>query len=334
MPVVRSPRTTAVDPVVTFPSRVFMRMRPRPPPPPPPLPLLAFESPPTSPAPVVAPAPVVPEARVAVPEPAVEVEPVEAAPQVAEAQDEIEPEAGQVASTPPAWLDNGRPAWAQQPFECLLFSVGGLFSITEGWHKLHSPEPIKQAWVALLVLGVSIGLETFSTLGCLREINKLRRGRTLRQWVETTRNAELVVVLGEDLAALVGLVLAFVFVSMAAYTGNPIYDAFGSIVIGVVLIIVSLFIAVRIKGLIVGKSAEEDVQKAIHEHIEATEGIEDLLNAITMQLGPQVMLAVKVRMKPGISIEQAVEKLNALERSIKARFPEVAWCFVEPDTTD
>ena len=216
----------------------------------------------------------------------------------------------------------------------MLFSVGGLFSIQEGWHKLHAPEPIKQAWVALLVLGVSIVLETFSTLGCLREINKVRRGRTLRQWVETTRNAELVVVLGEDLAALVGLVLAFVFVSMAAATGNPLYDAFGSIVIGVVLIIVSMFIAVRIKGLIVGKSAEEDVQKAINEHVEATEGIEDVLNAITMQLGPQVMLAIKVRMTPGISVEKAVELINGLERSIKAKFPEVAWCFVEPDVAD
>ena len=216
----------------------------------------------------------------------------------------------------------------------MLFSVGGLFSITEGWHKLHEPEPIKQAWVALLVLGVSIVLETFSTLGCLREINKLRRGRTLRKWVETTRNAELVVVLGEDLAALVGLILAFVFVSLAAATGNPIYDAFGSIVIGVVLIIVAIFIAVRIKGLIVGRSAEEDLQKAIHEHIEASEGIEDLLNAITFQLGPQVMLAIKVRMTPGCSIEKAVEQLNALERSIKAKFPEVAWCFVEPDVAD
>jgi len=216
----------------------------------------------------------------------------------------------------------------------MLFSVGGLFSIQEGWHKLHSHEPIHQAWVALLVLGLSVCLETFSTLGCLREINKQRRGRTLRQWVATTRNAELVVVLGEDLAALVGLVLAFVFVSMAAYTGNPIYDAFGSIVIGVVLIIVSMFIAVRIKGLIVGSSAEEDVQKAISEHIEATDGIEELLNAITVQLGPQVMLAIKVRMTPGISIEQAVDHLNALERSIKSKFPEVAWCFVEPDTAD
>src|SRR5262245_28223111 len=216
----------------------------------------------------------------------------------------------------------------------LLFSVGGLFSIQEGWHKLHNPEPIHQAWIALLVLGVSVGLETFSTLGCLREINKLRRGRSLRQWLATTRNAELVVVLGEDVAALIGLVLAFIFVSMAAVTGNPVYDAFGSIVIGVVLIIVSMFIAARSKGPIVGRSAEADLREAIAEHIEATDGIEQLLNAITVQLGPQVMLAIKVRMTPGISIERAVELLNGLECGIKAKFPEVAWCFVEPDNAD
>jgi len=90
----------------------------------------------------------------------------------------------------------------------------------------------------------------------------------------------------------------------------------------------------RIKGLIVGRSAEEDLQKALAEQIAAEPGIEQLFRAITIQMGPQVMLAVKVRMTPGISIEQAVACLNKLERNIKAKFPEVAWCFVEPDTED
>jgi cation diffusion facilitator family transporter len=216
----------------------------------------------------------------------------------------------------------------------MLFSVGGLFSIYEGWHKLSAHEELKQAWVALLVLGVSILLETGSTVGCLREIKKLRKDKPLGAWLKQTRNAELVVVLGEDIAALVGLVIAFVFVSLAAATGNAVYDAVGSIAIGVVLIFVSIFIAVRIKGLIVGRSAEEDLQSAISAQIEASDGIEDLLNAITVQLGPQVMLAIKVRMTAGISLEKAVENLNALERSIKAKFPEVAWCFAEPDVAD
>ena len=216
----------------------------------------------------------------------------------------------------------------------LLFSVGGLFSIYEGWHKLSAHEELKQAWVALLVLGVSILLELGSLFGCLREIKKLRKEKTLRQWVKQTRNAELVVVLGEDIAALAGLVIAFFFVALAAATGNGIYDAIGSITIGVILILVSIFIAVRIKGLIVGRSAEEDLQAGIRAEIEATDGVEDLLNAITVQLGPQVMLAIKVRMTPGISLEKAVATINTLERSIKAKFPEVAWCFAEPDVAD
>jgi cation diffusion facilitator family transporter len=216
----------------------------------------------------------------------------------------------------------------------MLFSMGGLFSIYEGWHKLTAHEELNKAWVALLVLGLSILLELGSTVGCLREIRKLRKDKPLLQWLKQTRNAELVVVLGEDIAALLGLMIAFVFVGLAAATGNGIYDAIGSIAIGVVLICVSIFIAIRIKGLIVGRSAEEDLQAAIHAQIEASDGIEDLLNAITLQMGPQVMLAIKVRMTPGLSIEKAVENLNALERNIKAKFPEVTWCFAEPDVTD
>ncbi|HUQ11855.1 MAG TPA: cation diffusion facilitator family transporter [Steroidobacteraceae bacterium] len=216
----------------------------------------------------------------------------------------------------------------------LLFSMGGLFSIYEGWHKLSSHEQLHQAWIALTVLGVSILLEFGSLMGCLREIRKLRKDKSLAHWLKHTRNAELVVVLGEDVAALLGLAIAFVFVGLAAITGNTMFDALGSITIGVILVCVSIFIAIRIKGLIVGRSADEELQAEIREEVQANTGIDDLLNAITVQLGPQVMLALKVRMSPGISIEQAVEHLNSLERNIKARFPEVAWCFVEPDNAD
>jgi cation diffusion facilitator family transporter len=216
----------------------------------------------------------------------------------------------------------------------LLFSMGGLFSIYEGWHKLSAHEELNKPWVALLVLGVSIGLEFGSLLGCLREIAKLRKGKSLAYWLKHTRNAELVVVLGEDVAALVGLVIAFVFVALAAATGNSMFDAIGSIAIGVVLVCVSIFVAVRIKGLIVGRSAEEDLQEALRVEIAADPDIAELLNAITLQMGPDVMLALKVRMRAGLTLESAVESLNALERRIKAKFPEIAWCFVEPDVAD
>jgi cation diffusion facilitator family transporter len=216
----------------------------------------------------------------------------------------------------------------------LLFSMGGVFSIYEGWHKLHSPEPLHQPWIALLVLGGSILLESGSLAGCLREIRKLRGEKSLRQWLKSTRNAELVVVLGEDIAALVGLVLALMFVTLAVITGNPVFDALGSIIIGVVLVCVSIFVAVRIKALIVGRSAEEDLQQAIREEISRDPAIVRLFNAITLQMGPQVMLAAKVQMAPGLVVEEAAQHINQLEKRIKARFPEIQWCFIEPDVED
>ena len=216
----------------------------------------------------------------------------------------------------------------------MLFSVGGLFSIYEGLHKLREPEPISQAWIALVVLGIAIVLETLSLLGCLKEISKLRRGRSLRDWLKHTRNAELVVVLGEDIAAELGLIIAFAFVGLAAHTGDTRWDAAGSIAIGVVLIVVALFVSLRIKSLMVGRSAEPEVQRGIIELIERDPSIDELLNTITMQFGPQVMLAAKIRMKPGLLIDDAVHHINELERQITERYPQIVWCFIEPDVSD
>lgn len=216
----------------------------------------------------------------------------------------------------------------------LLFSMGGLFSIYEGWHKLQAPEPLNKAWVALLVLAVAIALEGASLMGCLNEIRKIRRGRPFLDWLKNTRNAELVVVLGEDIAAQAGLVIAFVFVWLASATGDTRYDAAGSIAIGVVLILVAVFIAGRIRGLLIGKSAEPQLARQIDELIRADPAIERLLNTITLQMGPQVVLAAKIKMRPSLSIEEAVHHINELELRIKQACPEVGWCFVEPDVTD
>jgi cation diffusion facilitator family transporter len=216
----------------------------------------------------------------------------------------------------------------------LLFSIGGLFSIYEGWHKLHEPEPLHQAWVAISVLCIAIVLETSSLLGCLNEIRKIRRGRSFRDWLRQTRNAELVVVLGEDIAALAGLAIALIFVSLAALTRDTRWDAAGSIAIGLMLIVVAAFIAARVRKLLIGKSAEPELQRSIENCIAEDPAIDELLNMITLQVGPKVVLAVKVRMQPGLTIEAAVDHINALERTVKAAHPEVGWCFVEPDVTD
>jgi cation diffusion facilitator family transporter len=149
----------------------------------------------------------------------------------------------------------------------LLFSLGGLFSIYEGMHKLNHPEELSQVWVAILVLILAIFLEGGSLLGCLREIKKVRGDRPFREWLKHTRNSELVVVLGEDIGAQLGLILALGFLIMASITGNPVYDAMGSIVIGVILLFISVFIALRIRALLVGRSADPEIQATIDEII-------------------------------------------------------------------
>ena len=216
----------------------------------------------------------------------------------------------------------------------LLFSMGGLFSIYEGVHKLNHPETLSQPWVGLVVLGFSIALEIVSLMGCLREIDKIRGEQSLREWVRVTRNAELVVVLGEDLAALFGLALAFVFLGLATVTGNTVFDAAGSICIGVVLIVVSVFVATRIKSLIVGRSAEPEIRARIDAIFAGDEHITRVFNTLTLQFGPKVMLAAKIALRPGISIDHAIDHINALERRLRQAIPQLGWCFIEPDDED
>ena len=216
----------------------------------------------------------------------------------------------------------------------LLFSLGGLFSIYEGIHKLQHPEPLSLVWIALLVLVFAIVLEGFSLLGCLREIGNIRGKRTFKKWLKHTRNSELVVVLGEDIAALLGLLIALTFLSIASLTGNTMFDAFGSISIGVVLLTVSLFVALRVRSLLVGRSADPEIQEAIEALINKDPDIEKVFNTITMQFGPDTMLAAKIKIRSGLDIDSAVQVINALEHRLKEEIPNLELCFIEPDVSD
>lgn len=216
----------------------------------------------------------------------------------------------------------------------LLFTMGGLFSIYEGYHKLLHPEPLNQVWIAILVLAVAIVLEAGSLLGCLREIKLIRGERPFREWLRHTRASELVVVLGEDIGAQLGLILALIFLVIADITGDPMYDALGSITIGVILLVISAFIGWRIRALIVGRSADPEIQAAIDEVIADHEAIERVFKTITVQFGPDTMLAAKIKLREGQRIGVAVAEINALERELKARIPNLKWLFIEPDIAD
>lgn len=216
----------------------------------------------------------------------------------------------------------------------MLFSMGGLFSIYEGAHKLHDTEPVKYAWVAVGILSFSIVAESVSLWGALREIDKERGERSLWRWFRTSRKSELLVIFGEDMAALGGLVLALGFIGLTMVTGNPMWDAIGSISIGVLLILVAVLIGIEVKSLLIGQSAEPQVQAALRAHLEAQPQVAQVYNVITQQLGSDLMVAVKARMHPMASDVALIEAINEVERNMRAAFTQARWVFFEPDLRD
>ena len=216
----------------------------------------------------------------------------------------------------------------------MLFSMGGLFSIYEGVHKISSTEPVKYAWVAIAILSFGIVAESISLWGCVREINKVRGSKSLWRWFKTSRQSELVVILGEDLAALGGLAVALTFIGISVVTGNPVWDALGSIAIGVLLLVVALLIGVQVKGLLLGQSAEPDVLVAMKKHLTDAPEVIELYNLLTHQLGSEIMVAIKARMQPQGSEVGLIDAINRVEAGFRVAFPEVRWIFFEPDVTD
>jgi cation diffusion facilitator family transporter len=214
----------------------------------------------------------------------------------------------------------------------MLFSIGGLFSIYEGWHKLHSHEPLSYPLLALGVLAFGIAAEGVSMWGCIREVNKVREGRSMWHWFRTSRNAELVVIFGEDLAALLGLAIAFIAVLAAWITGNVLYDALGSIAIGVLLVVVAVLVGYEVKQLLIGQGVDAPERERMLAFLREQPMIEGVLNMVTLHMGQDVMVAVKAKMREYPSQSEMVDGINAIEAAFKARYPHVAWIFFEPDT--
>jgi cation diffusion facilitator family transporter len=216
----------------------------------------------------------------------------------------------------------------------MLFSVGGAYSLYEGWHKLHDPEPLRRAWIAIGVLGFGVAAEGVSMWGCLREVNKARGGRSLFRWFRESRQSELIVIFGEDLAALLGLTFALVAVALTIVTGNPLFDAIGTVAIGILLIVVAVFIAIEVKALLIGQSVDPELRERIEAFIAARPEVVRVFRLITLQLGPDVMVSVKAEMRRDATALDLVNAINAVERDLKARFPEIRWSFFEPDIED
>ena len=216
----------------------------------------------------------------------------------------------------------------------LLFTIGGMFSLYEGWHKLHATEPISSPILAIVVLAVSIVLESFSLAGCVREIRKVSGGMSLWKFFHVSRNSDLIIVLGEDIAALAGLALALIAILLALATGNPMFDALGSMAVGILLIFVAVLLTMEIKALITGESAEAGTENDIRAFLTARREVAEVYNLLTLQMGDSIMLAIKARMKETGSATAMITDINRIEADLRVAFPAVRWCFFEPDTSD
>jgi cation diffusion facilitator family transporter len=215
----------------------------------------------------------------------------------------------------------------------VLFSLGGLFSLYEGWHKVHSEEGLSYPWVAVGILVFGIVAEMISLRACLHEVNKVRNGRTLWRWFRESRQSELVVILGEDIAALLGLALALAAIVATMITGDPVWDAVGSMSIGALLIVVAIGIGIEIKALLIGQSAEPQTVDSLRRFVERCEGVDKVYRVLTLQLGTSLMVALKVKIKAA-SAAELVSRINEVEVALRIEFPEIQWLFFEPDIAD
>jgi cation diffusion facilitator family transporter len=220
----------------------------------------------------------------------------------------------------------------------VLFSLGGLFALYEGYHKFHEirgghhEDPGKWWWVPLLVLSIAIVLESLSFRTAIIETNKIRGDASFTQFVRRAKKPELPVILLEDLAALLGLVFAILAVSLSLLTDNYYFDAAGTAMIGLLLVVVAVILALETKSLLLGESASAEAQTRIVTALTATHGIARIIDLKTLHLGPEELLvAAKIGVDQGSTAEQIAAAINAAESGIRAAEPTATSIYLEPD---
>jgi len=214
----------------------------------------------------------------------------------------------------------------------VLFSIGGLFSIIEGWNKLNHPHEVEQAWLPLTVLGIAIVLESFSLYTALKAAKEERGTASLYHFIRHAKSPELPVVLLEDMAALLGLVLAFGGVGFTVLTGDPIWDAIGTLAIGLLLVLVAVILGAETSSLLVGEGATADDTEKIESALGATRGVNSIIHMKTLYLGPEeLMVAAKIAVDVDITGKDIAAIINDAEARIRAEVPTARVIYLEPD---
>ncbi len=214
----------------------------------------------------------------------------------------------------------------------VLFSVGGLFALYEGYHKITHPEALVSPQIAIGVLVVAIGLEAYSFRTAIVESNKVRGNQSWIQFIRHAKAPELPVVLLEDFGAQVGLILALIGVGLAVITGDSVWDGIGTIAIGVLLVLIAIILAIETKSLLLGESAGLEVQERIVAALTGDPTIDSVIHMRTLHLGPEELLvAAKLAIGPDVSASDLVSAINDAEDRVRAAEPIARVIYLEPD---
>jgi cation diffusion facilitator family transporter len=217
----------------------------------------------------------------------------------------------------------------------ILFSVGGVFAIYEGVEKIREPHALDPAWwwLPLVVLVISIALEGFSLRTAVRESNQVReKGQSWVSFVRRAKAPELPVVLLEDTGALIGLAFALLGVGLTVITGNPLFDALGTIMIGLLLVTIAIVLGIETKSLLVGEGANQADYDRIVDAINKGDEIEKIIHMKTLYLGPdELMVAAKIAMNANKPLREVADDIDAIEARIREAVPVARVVYIEPD---
>ena len=214
----------------------------------------------------------------------------------------------------------------------VLFTLGSVFAIVEGVDKLRHPHALESPEWAIGILVLALVLEGAALRTAVREARKHKGGESWWAFVRRAKSAALPVILLEDLGALLGLSVALVCIALAMWTGNPVFDAVGSVAIGVLLGFIALLLGAEMKSLLIGEAATPDVERSIRSVLEGHERVSRFIHLRTQHLGPEELLVgAKVELDPGLSLHDAATVINDLEARIRSREPSARLIYIEPD---
>ena len=214
----------------------------------------------------------------------------------------------------------------------VLFMVGGIYSLYEGWHKWTHPEPVNNHWIAIGVLTIAIILESFSLRTAVQETNKVRGKRSFAKFVRDARQPELPVILLEDFGALLGLVFAMFGVSFAVITGDGRWDGMGAMAIGTLLIIIAIILIREMSAMLVGEGALPEEYDAVKAALESAPLVERVIHLRTLHVGPDALLVgAKIAIRRCDTAQEIAEGIDEAERLLRLAVPSAQYVFLEPD---